>query len=82
METVEIDDLNLMASLGIYDTSSGACERVESYLGDEYGAAFEYDEEEGGEIVRFDSNEGLDRFNADFYNGDLRSELREVANDY
>ena len=78
-ETVETDDFNVMASLRIFDTNSSACENVETYLEDEYGASFEYDIEEGIETVTFDSARGYDRFTADFYGGDLKEELKEIA---
>ena len=78
-EMVEIDDLNVMESLGIYDTNSSACERVESYLADEYGASFEYDEKEGTETIIFESSDDSDRFTADLYSGELRAELKEIA---
>lgn len=78
-DTVETDDLNVMSSLRIFDTNSSACENVETYLEDEYGASFEYDLEEGIETVTFDSARGYDRFTADFYGGDLKEELKEIA---
>jgi hypothetical protein len=78
-DIVEVDDLNLMASLRIFDTNSSACENVETYLEDEYGATFEYDLEEGTETVIFESAKGYDRFSADFYSGELREELKEIA---
>ena len=81
-DIAEVDDLNVMSKLGIYDTSSAACERVESYLEDEYGATFEYDLEEGVETVTFQSSREADRFASDFAHGDLRDELKEIANDY
>jgi len=78
-DTVELDDFNLMASLGIYDTNSSACENVETYLEEEYGASFEYDLLEGTETITFNSSDHADQFTADFYNGDLKLELKEIA---
>lgn len=78
-DIVEVDDLNIMASLRIFDTNSSACENVETYLEDEYGATFEYDLEEGLETVIFESAKDYDRFTADFYGGELKAELKEIA---
>lgn len=80
-ETVELDDFNLMAALRIYDTNSSACENVESYLADEYGASFEYDSSEGTEVITFESEKSASRFVEDFHNGGLKQELREIALD-
>jgi hypothetical protein len=80
-ELVELDDVNVMASLRIFDTNSSACENVETYLEDEYGASFSYDEEEGIETITFDDSKSADRFTRDYYSGDLREELREIARD-
>lgn len=80
-ETVELDDFNLMASLRIFDTNSSACENVESYLEDEYGASFEYDTSEGTETITFPSSRDADRFVEDFHNGGLKQELKEIALD-
>lgn len=78
-ELVEYDDLNVMATLGVYDYDSSACEKVETYLEDEYGAFFGYNTEDGIETVSFETNDDAERFRADFYEGGLREELREIA---
>lgn len=78
-ELVEFDDLNVMVTVGVRDYASGACERVEEYLQDEYGAAFDYDTETGAEIVRFTSADDADRFDSDFHEGSLRDELRGIV---
>lgn len=80
-DIVEFDDFNLMYSLRIYDTNSSACENVESYLEDEYGASFEYDTSEGTETIIFSSSRNADRFVDDFHNGVLRQELKDIALD-
>lgn len=80
-ETVEFDDFNLMYALRIYDTNSSACENVESYLADEYGASFEYDTSEGTETITFESEKSAARFIEDYHNGGLKEELKEIALD-
>lgn len=80
VETTEIDDANIMEHLGVYDTSSADCERVEEYLDDEFGATFEYDD--GVELITFADSRQAQRFTEALASGELKTDLLEMLEDH
>lgn len=79
-DVAEIDDANIMSQLGIYDTSSADCERVEEYLEDEYGATFNYDD--GVEMITFNDSHEAQRFSDALCSGSLKPELKDMLEEY
>lgn len=79
-DATEIDDANIMSQLGIYDSSSADCERVEEYLDDEFGATFDY--EDGVELITFSDSRQAQRFTSALSSGELKSDLLEMLEDH